>query len=135
MEATAEKMQRFNRLFSEALLACLHQHLRCYAIAQIALRNLAYFPGCMNQACLSNSEKLHLPQSGVATHVEERDVDDTSSSKQNIELTDNLENWRKELFISAVLHCAEYVMSYIQFSVFTSSDYSELIYRVPTRLR
>ena len=89
----------------------------------------------MNQACLSDNEKLRLPWSGVATHVEERDVDDTSSSKQIIGLTNNLENWRKALFINTVLRCAEYVMSYILFSVFTSSDYSELIYRVPTRLR
>lgn len=86
LEATAEKMQRFNRLFSEARLACLHQHLRCYAIVQIALRNLAYFPGCMNQACLSDNEKLRLPWSGVATHVEERDVDTIPSSRQIIGL-------------------------------------------------
>jgi len=62
-------------------------------------------------------------------------VDVTSSSKQNIGLADNLENWRKALFINAVLHFAEYVISYILFSAFTSSDYSELIYRVPTCLR
>lgn len=58
-EATVEIMRRFNRLFSESLIACQHQHLQCFALRKITLGNLAYFPGSMNQASLTDIFVFH----------------------------------------------------------------------------